>query len=108
MTVDMLNEGRAEGVARAFAGKTIAFVPVMHDHESPDGKTRAALGVAVANENGFCPIPQFYFAADKYDDAETKADALNRDTLKIDAETAVRIQISTMGGQRFIPEGVTA
>ena len=99
--MDNLNPARVEGIRGAFTGQPIAFVAVYHDHESPDGKSRAALGVAVANSPGYVPIPCFYFAADKMDAAEAKAEALNRDALALGDLDAFAIIASTMGGQRY-------
>ena len=106
--MDKFNKTRALAYAEVFQerGGVFAFVAVMHDHESHDGKTRACLGVAVANSPGYHPVPQFYFAADRHEDADSKADALNRDILGISDEDATAIQISTMGGQPYrAPKG---
>lgn len=100
--IDALDTCKAAALARLFDGQDFAFVAVLHDHESPDGKTRAALGIAVANLPGYIPLPQFYYAAARIDDAESKADSLNA-AKGVTTETAMLIQISTMGGKRYAP-----
>jgi hypothetical protein len=98
--MDNLNEARARAYAEVMREKgPCCFVAVMHDHEAHDGQTRSCLGVAVANEPGYYPVPQFYFYADRHEDAETKADALNLELLEVDPALAFAIQASTMGGR---------
>lgn len=88
-------EGRFE-LADFFAtlqGKVWAFVPVI-------GKDfPAQLGIAVANESGYYPIPEHWTHADSWDEMNHHADELNRaEGLSDDA--AARIVCSTMGGRK--------
>lgn len=53
--------------ADAFGGKLWTFVAIS------DG----TLGVAVANEKGYSPVPAFHYKVDRYDEAEAEADRLN-------------------------------
>lgn len=58
-------------VAEKFAGKLYCFVNVCSEHGEG-----GALGVAVANESGYWPIPVF-FANGTYSEMEEHADELN-------------------------------
>lgn len=62
----------------------------------------ARLGVAVANENGYVPIPEHWAHADSLDDLEEHAQTLNA-LEGIGPRTAAMIMVSTMGGKRFVP-----
>lgn len=53
-----------------FAGKLWAYTAVIGKHEP------ARLGIAVANEPGYVPIPE-YWANGSYDEMSDHADALN-------------------------------
>jgi hypothetical protein len=89
----------AKPIARVFNVEgAVCFVAVHHGHEGDEGP---GLGIAVANQQGFRPVPKFYYAAETHDEAEERADQLNRDVLNLTDETAMLIQTSTMGGQRF-------
>lgn len=61
-----------------------------------------ALGVAVANESGYHPVPLGWARYASLDAASAHADALNESALGLDAETAFRIIASTMGGRRYV------
>jgi hypothetical protein len=89
-------EGRFEcGLDAAVAGKVWCFVNV-------NGERYAArLGVAVANEPGYIPIPEHWAHADTYDEMDRHAEALNI-AEGIDVRTAALIVISTMGGRPYV------
>jgi hypothetical protein len=103
MTIKKLSaEGRFEaGVDEIMAGKLFAFVAVVGENYA------WRLGLAVANEQGFNPVPEFWAHGDGEDMAEfhDHADDLN-EALGLNKEQALRIIASTMGGQRYIPEEV--
>lgn len=63
-----------------------------------------SLGIAVANEKGYCPISAFFVHADTYDEISTHADELNL-ARGLDVETAARIVMSTMAGKPFVAGG---
>lgn len=73
-----------------------AFIAVIGDH------CAARLGVAMANESGYVPIPETWANADSYDEMEAHAEALNL-AEGVPAKTAALIQVSTMGGRKFVP-----
>jgi len=52
-----------------FAGKLWAYVPRMAEYD-------CGLGIAIANEPGYCPIPQFW-ASGSYVEMDAEADRLN-------------------------------
>jgi hypothetical protein len=76
-------------VAGAFAGQAYAFVSVYHE-----GAWR--LGVAVANEPGYCPITGKVFSGSA--ESERWADGLNVH-IGLSKHQAVEIIGSTMGGR---------
>jgi len=82
-----------------FSGKIWCYVAVV-PKDGPD-TCNGMLGVAVANEQGYYPLKMTY--TEKYDDAADKARDLNRDELELTNEQITRIELSTMGGQRFEP-----
>ena len=55
-------------IDQAFAGKVWAYVPVVTKHGS-------GLGVAVANEKGYCPVPWAH--SERYDEIEAYSIELN-------------------------------
>lgn len=81
-----------QNAAGQFAGKAYAFVAVLSD------VNEWQLGVAVANERGYNPIPGKTFT--KRVDADQWADGLN-EHIGRDTDEAMRIVISTMGGRPF-------
>lgn len=82
-----------QSVAGAYPDRPYAFTAVI-------GDGGWQLGVAVANERGYNPLPGKTFK----DQAEAKewADGLN-EHIGISDETAAHIVISTMGGRHFDP-----
>lgn len=94
-------EGRFEcGLDTAFLGKIWAFVPVVGENFG------ARLGVAVANENGYSPVPEHWCNADTWQEMSDHADELNA-AMGLDPMTAVNIVASTMTGPRYAPAEVT-
>lgn len=64
-------EGRFEsGLDALIAGKLWAFVPVVCKHG-------IGLGVAIANEPGYLPVPFSWANADTWDEMQAHADELN-------------------------------
>lgn len=87
-------EGRFEcGLDSVVRDKVWAFVPVISEHG-------AGLGVAVANESGYRPIPLHWARADTYDEMAAHADALN-EAEGLTLDTAARIVVSTMNGRPY-------
>lgn len=78
-------------VAGLFSGLAYAYAAVA----SGNGWT---LGVAVANESGYCPVGGKSFAS--FEEASAFADGLN-EHIGLGHETATRIIISTMGGNPY-------
>ena len=91
----------ARGAVSGEGGKSAAFVGVCHEIGDDYGP---GLGIAVANERGYNPVPLTLYRAATLDEAMNAAERLNRDLLKIDHETEFRIVGSTMGGRRFHEE----
>jgi len=93
-------EGRFEaGVDEAMKGKVFAFVAVV-------GKNfPARLGLAVANERGYNPVPEFWSHADDLHELQAHADELN-EAMGINRELAANIVCSTMGGQSVVVERI--
>lgn len=97
MIKKLSNEGRFEaGIDEIVHGKVWAFVPVF----AAPAITRATsanvlLGVAIANEAGYYPVPWAWCHADDYGEMADHADELNRAQGLTDEEAA-RIALSTM------------
>lgn len=95
-------EGRFEcGLDEVLKAKAVkagewAFVAVIGENFG------ARLGVAIANESGYVPIPEHWAHADDLDDLEEHAQTLNAQE-GIGPRTAALIMVSTMGGRRFVP-----
>lgn len=88
-------EGRFEcGMDAVIAGKAWAFVAVM----PPKGGPAAALGLAIANEAGYTPVPLHWCHADSWAEMEAHAEALNR-AEGISDDAATRIVCSTFAAQ---------
>lgn len=84
--------GRAElGIAELFAGKCYAYVPVI-------AGSCIGLGIAVANEPGYSPIPTFWAWASTWAEMDAHADELNCE-LGLNDEAAMRIVASSMAAQ---------
>lgn len=97
-----LTTQRAEAYRKACAERgPIAFVAIMPDEACAE--IQGALGVAVANERGYFPVPLGWARYATYEAAADHAEHLNRH-LGLDAETAFQIIASTMGGRRYTPK----
>lgn len=83
-------EGRFEcGLDTIVAGKVWAFVNVVGENYP------ARLGIAIANEPGYVPIPEHWCHADSYDELDRHAEQLN-EAEGLSVLEAVRIVCSTM------------
>ena len=72
-----------------FAGKLWCFSPHV-------GETAYFLGVSVANEAGYTPIPLHWCHADNLAEITAHADALNAEWLSLTPEESLRIVTSSM------------
>lgn len=81
----------------------IAFVTVVPT--DPVSGLNAALGIAVANERGYTPVPMGWASFETWDAADANADEVNR-ALGLGAMEVLRIVASTMGGMRYIRRAV--
>lgn len=90
-------EGRFEcGLDEAVAKKPDwCFVAVMGEH------CGARLGIAIANEQGYWPIPEYWANADTLPELQAHADELNK-AEGLTLQDAMLIQVSTMGGRRYV------
>lgn len=77
------------GIERKFRGKFWAYVPVMAKGYG------WALGIAVANEAGYSPVPAFFCNAERREEMVEFAEKLNA-ARGIDPETEMRIVCSSM------------
>ena len=79
----------------AFQGKVYALTPVTFDD-------RWAVGVAVANERGYTPLPiswcNIEMGPTAYDEIARYLDTVNHDTLKLNDRAAMKIVCSSMQG----------
>jgi hypothetical protein len=74
------------------AGKVWCFVNVIGEHYP------ARLGIAVANEPGYIPIPEHWAHADSYDEMDRHAEELNL-AEGHDVLSAAKIVLSSMRGK---------
>lgn len=95
-----LKEVRALAYEAALDPKPIAFVTVILPQEDRVENLTWGIGIAVANERGYHPIPVGWAAFSSKEAADTSADTANF-WLGLDDEEATRIVISTMGGQFY-------
>lgn len=96
-----LSANRADAYREACAARGVPFAFVaVTPAEKLDG-INGALGLALANESGYAPVPLGWARYASLDAATEHADALNAG-LGLDAETAFRIVASTMGGRRYV------
>lgn len=73
-----------------------AFVPVIP--KTKDGNIYG-LGVAVANEPGYHPIPLHWAHADSWEEMSAHANELNAELLNLDKDASARIVLSSMRGK---------
>lgn len=90
-------EGRFEcGLDAIVNNKIWAFVAVVGEHYG------ARLGIAIANEQGYNPVPEYWAHADRLDEMQDHANQLNAAEGKSEF-LCVEIVCSTMGGRRYVP-----
>jgi hypothetical protein len=85
-----LNDWDFGEVQEAFKGKLFAFVAVVT-------KFGIGLGVAVANEKGYSPVPFTWAHSDTYEEMAKHAEDLNK-RLGLDIRTETKIVCSSMRG----------
>lgn len=86
-------EGRFEaGIDNVVKGKVWAYVAVTGEHYG------ARLGIAIANQQGYNPVPEHWAHADTYDEMSAHADELN-EAEGLSKWNATEVVISTMGGK---------
>ena len=73
-------------------GKLAALVAVIQ----PEG---IGLGLAIANDPGYYPIPRYWCRGNDWSQMKEHADNMNLTLLKLDAEQACKIVASTMRGK---------
>lgn len=98
MTIKKLsNMDRAELELEAlFVGKLWCFTTVLRG-------SFVGLGVAVANEPGYSPVPLSRCHSDDYHAMEAHADELNQQWLGLDRMTAMRVLCSSMAAGSVKP-----
>lgn len=107
MTSLKLTDNHARGYAVAIEAQErgpIALVVVCPPERDTMPGQAAALGVAVANERGYFPVPAGWAHYATWDEAEADADRINREVLQLSTDAAFQIIASTMGGRRYTPE----
>ena len=83
-------EGRFEcGFDKAVKGKVCALTPVVREN-------CMGLGIAFANEPGYCPVPLHWCHGDRWDELQAHADELNKELFQLDGKAAALIVLSTM------------
>lgn len=96
-----LPDARIEAYRRVMSEdgiRPIAFVAVLPEQSVPG--VQGGLGIAVANEAGYTPIPLAWARFESFEAAQEDADRINK-ALGLDADRAFAIIASTMGGKRF-------
>lgn len=87
------------GLEEMFAGRVWAFVPVMAVSQGisrgPGNTINARLGVAIANERGYMPIPLTFCNSETWDEMADHADELN-EARGLTIDEAARITCSSM------------
>lgn len=82
-------------IVAMYKTKVAALVPVAHGN-------LWAVGVAVANERGFNPLPASWchaeMSADAFDEIADYLETVNSELFNLDDDTAARIVASTMVG----------
>lgn len=104
MTVEIhntLDDFKMHEIREAWAGKVYAFVPVNASNAS--GESLWALGVAVANERGYSPLPVGWCCVEMgpgaHEAISDTCDKLNADELGLSDDAAFRIVGSSMGAR---------
>jgi len=78
-----------------FAGKVWCFVPVISSKYAI-----CHLGIAIANEPGYSPVPISWCNSEDYVEVSEIADDLNKVQLRLGEDEAMRIEVSTHVAQR--------
>ena len=81
-------------VADAFRGKLWAYTAIVD-------KDGYGLGIAVANEAGYSPVPKFFTQLKSYKDAVAMADSLNTER-GLDKRTSIEITCSSMAAGKVV------
>jgi hypothetical protein len=81
------------GISELMAGKAYAYTAIMSGDVY-------GLGLAVANEPGYHPIPLHWANFPTFDSAHGEADRLNRELLDLNERAAARIVCSSMAAGR--------
>jgi hypothetical protein len=92
-------EAYADALARAERGP-FAFIGLPASAERLPG-IEGALGLAVANERGYTPVPLAWARFTSLAEAEGQAEKLNRELLNLTPRDELGIVASTMGGRRY-------
>ena len=95
-----LTDRRAESYQIAMKDRPFAFVAVLPSE--PMEGVQGALGLAIANERGYMPVPLGWARYERFSAAQKHVDHLN-DFIGRTDDQATFIQISTMGGVRYEP-----
>ena len=92
-------EGRFEcGFDELVKNRVCALVAVMAQ-DRPNRQPQHGvygLGLAIANEDGYYPIPLHWCHGDSWREMQEHADALNAELFKLDKRQAARIVCTTM------------
>lgn len=104
MTTFPLTDRRAEAYAHVWGekNKAFAFVAVLPNEKIDD--VHGALGMAVANERGYMPVPLGWASYASFDAASDHAEHLNLTVLNLDNDEAFKIIASSMGGMFYTKE----
>ena len=98
-----LTEARVRAYVSALADRpAFAFVAVISEDPTPDHAF--GVGIAVANEGGYFPVPTGWAAFATMDAAGEAAERANREWLELDSDAELGIVASTMGGRRYYPD----
>ncbi len=97
-----LTNRRAEAYVAAMRGRAFAFVAVLPSEPVEGLQIQGALGLAIANDRGFMPVPLGWAYYETFTAAQDHAEHLNKHIGLIDDQASM-IQISTMGGIRYEP-----
>ena len=81
-------------IEKKFAGKAYAFTPVMKG-------SFIGLGIAVANEPGYSPVPMTFCHGDNHAEMEAHAEEANREFLGHSEDTAMTIVCSSYAAGRI-------
>lgn len=86
-------EGRFEcGLDALTRGKLCALTPVIQG-------SRMGLGLAMANESGYHPVPLHWCSGDNWEELQAHADALNVELFDLDKRAAASVVCSSMAAQ---------